>query len=265
MTDLRRKLAERGSLVDLFKQSPRDLSVEHDKAVVIDADDRRCRTVELNSFKDLQALNLIPANLDETAARAAIDEDDRGALSFAESITSRAQTGCGCADEAVGAGAPGARPVISSVFRTEGSPFAFGDVAPVFARPELLPGALERFTPIKRGLGQEIGLTYTGVRKLRHPRLSEVLTATLRRPIRFDAAVSRITHGWITRLQEFGRFDLTLLFARDVVVQRNSTLTLGSGVDSLRANDIRIFRGGRLAIQSSYIKIVCNSVAGDLV
>jgi hypothetical protein len=247
MTRRKSNIGDRTSLVDLVKSPGKELKVSHDKETTIDIEYPAVRTVEINSFKDLQQLSLVPAQLEEGKALDAIRDDDRTALEVAESLLRRNPIPCECADPS-SAGAV----VVRST-----------DVFRALDRPDLTDAVLSE-SPVKSVFAREVALAYTGVRKVRHPQLAAVISDALRTQLRFDALPVRIAYGWIVRRAEFRAIDFTVLSALDVVVERNGTLRLSPDIDSLRAQEIRIFTGGRLIVQSSYIKIVCASVAGNL-
>lgn len=247
MTFRKSNVRDRTSLIDMFKNPGLELKATHDKDVTVGIEHPAVRTVEIKSFKDLQQLSLVPAQLEEGKARAAIRDDDRSGLDVAEALLRRNPASCDCAAPVSG----------GAIVAPSGNVFTSVD------RPGLNDAVLSA-VPVKSVFAREISLAYTGVRKVRHPQLAAVMSDALRTELRFDSMAVRIAYGWIVRRAEFGVIDFTVALGRDVIVERNGTLRLSADVDSLRANAIRIFTGGRLIVQSGYIKIVCVSVAGNL-
>lgn len=85
---------------DLMAHEPEDLELAEDQTLdLASAPDRRfIFPVVIQGFEDLQVLGAVPRDLDESAVRQAIEEDDDRVLRIAESATAhgRAGRGCGC-------------------------------------------------------------------------------------------------------------------------------------------------------------------------
>lgn len=204
-----------------------DLEVSRDKQLTIDPDRaefaEQLHRLEARDFEDLQALSLIPPELDERRVRAAIAADDDDTWQTALRITEAAVASCGC------------KP-----------------------RPEQDHRV--------RDAAADLHANYSALRRRRHHALADVVSKALSSPVAWDSLIVKAVYGWIDRLTTVQIIDSYLIVAlyKDITIGHNATLTLISTVNGLWANHFRIYTGGELKINSSFIKIVCKSFQGDL-
>ncbi len=185
--------------------------------------------VEIRSFEDLQSLTFVPDKLDEKRTLDAIATDDASALAAAQDFVRSRGTSCACLD---------------SGERREPEPSQ----------------AVQR----KMSYGSDLRVAYAGIRRWQHPTLARLLTEALRANVDWDSPVATHTHRWIDRLRLAHRIPLEVFVPQDVTVLNNATMFVSSTTKLLWAKDIRIHVGGRIVAHSSYTKIRCKSIQGNL-
>jgi len=235
---------------DVAKHQGRDFRVPDGDEMTVTPDTPDVFPVEVRTFQDLQTLNFIPPQLQEAATRAAIAADNAAALVLAQGILQNRPAGgssCGCDDAHTS---------------TLSSLAAFRPVNRDLMTAAVPASALE--LPPKTTFAQDLAVTYNGIRKSLNTQLAGLLEAATQREVRFDSRLAGIARGWINRVDLFGRIPVGVFRPRDVVIGRNATLFLNPDVTSLRANNIQIHVGGRLIVQSGYVKIVCASMRGAI-
>ena len=117
--------------------------------------------------------------------------------------------------------------------------------------------------PPKLKLGADLRGIYVGLRKSQHPHTAKLVSETTGTPVAWDSPVAKSVYGWVSQLA-WKQIDLVALLFKDIEIGKNSTLTLTPTTKVLWASDIRIHLGGKLKVTSSYIKIKCATVQGNL-
>lgn len=109
----------------------------------------------------------------------------------------------------------------------------------------------------------DLRTTYNGIRRTYHLHLSQLLSDHYQKTVEWDSLLAMSVWGWTKHVTDFAPSVLVLL-AADITINRDATMNLSTTAKVLLANDIRIHVGGRLIINSSFIKIRCASAQGDL-
>lgn len=216
------------SISELSRVDGEDIVVNRGQEVVLAPDReeyvRYFHEVEVRSFTDLQALHFIPEGLDEAKIRTAITKDDAEGLALA---------------------------------RTQLQ-------IPAAAPCGCHGGHAESATVPQRSYAANLRSAYTAIRRAYHPYLAEVLSEHYGRQILWDDLLPKNVRGWTVQLERMTFLKPIALKLKDITIQQNATLSLTSSTSKLWANDIRIHVGGKLNVNSSYIKIRCHSVQGNL-
>lgn len=105
---------------------------------------------------------------------------------------------------------------------------------------------------------------YDTIRTRHNPQLAELLSEIYRREVAWDSLVAAHVHKWIQRLHVVQVIPLWILLSKDITILNNATLHLSASTNLLWANDIRIHLGGKLRSNSSYTKIMCVSIQGNI-
>ena len=88
------------SIAECLKTKRDDLVVSKSKEIFLNPDDknyqRYFRTVKVTSIADLQALGILPREVDEEQIKSAIDSDDREAFELARNKYDFQSANCGC-------------------------------------------------------------------------------------------------------------------------------------------------------------------------
>ena len=104
---------------------------------------------------------------------------------------------------------------------------------------------------------------YDRIRPQQHPHLARLFSGELGVHFQFDAIPVRVLAGALAQMQILPLL-LELFLVRDIVVQRDATLTIDATVSLLRARDVKLFVGAKLVTTTPYLKVICRSVKGDL-
>ena len=119
-------------------------------------------------------------------------------------------------------------------------------------------------TPLKLSYRSGLRTTFNGIRKTHNIHLSRLLSDLLGEEVESDSLIAAITHGWVKRLAILKVMPIWVCLLKNITIMHNATLNLWPLTNLLRANDIRIHVGGKSNINSSYIKVRCASVKGDI-
>lgn len=216
------------SIRDVLQQKNDSIVIPKSKEVNVGVEEKEFSRffhhVEVKSFNDLQELSLIPKGLDETIVQKAIADDEEEALSIAREYLKEGKAK-GCGCE---------------------------------------NDQNREIAPLKLSYRAVLRTTFNGIRKTHNVHLSRVLSDFYEKEIERDSLLPAITHGWVKRWLTFKLIPILIFFPKDITILNNATLNLSSSTDMLWANDIRIHVGGKLKINSSYIKIKCASVKGNI-
>jgi hypothetical protein len=106
---------------------------------------------------------------------------------------------------------------------------------------------------------------YAAIRPRHNYSLAKLLSEHYRKDVAWDSPLASIVRGWVYALDHrVGVWRIIGVLFNDVTILNKATLNLSSSVSYFRANRISIHAGGVLKINSSYIRIVCASVQGNL-
>ena len=209
----------------------RDIVIPEGREITVEPEEKEFAElfslVEIRSFTDLQDLTLIPQGLDEKRVLQAIADDDAKALSAAQTYLQPQgkSGGCDCLES-------------------------------------------EEGTPSKLRYRSDLRTTYNGIRKTQNPHLSRLLSDFYGKPIEWDSPISAHIRGWISKSNDpsvrSGFISIIVCKPQDITILPNATLSLPASTKLLWANKVRIHVGGKLKSNSSYMKIKCNSVQGNL-
>ncbi len=108
--------------------------------------------------------------------------------------------------------------------------------------------------------------TYNRIRNTHNPTLGRLLSDHLGAHVPWDDPIASITRKWVSRLDDriFLEKPVLAVIAEDITINRNASLIVDPGLQSLLAHDVRIHRRGRVVLQGSYIKIWANSIGSFL-
>lgn len=217
---------------DVLKQKPENIVIPASTEVRAEPDKKDFahlfHHVECRSFKDFQTLGLIPAALEEKRVRKALSDDDDEALAVAHEH-----------------------------MRSHGSFASSVESNPVF-KPSLATN-----------YSAEYYRSYRTIRKTYNLNLSQLLVeAGLEPRSNNNGLRSMFLRTWMEYLQQAEvqnqGIPFTVCHLGDLTIQRDATFRLSQITSTLLAKDIRIQVGGRLVAESSYIRIRCDSVEGNL-
>jgi hypothetical protein len=218
------------SIKEVMQRKSESLIIPAEKTVDIGPDQKDYAkffsVVQIRSFQDLQDLGLIPAELSEEKAKQAITRDGNEAFAIAQTRLRQ-----------------GSSPKPCSCHGEEGKQ---GEERPAYR--------------------DQIRGVYNEVRKAHHPNFAQVLSEVYRAEVAFDDPIVAHVHAFISGLYA-GRFTVTkvpVLKIADITIQKNATMNVGSTTKLLFANDIRIYSGGKMKLNSSFTKIKCSSIQGNL-
>jgi hypothetical protein len=107
--------------------------------------------------------------------------------------------------------------------------------------------------------------SFDDLRSTQHPHLARLVSEATGIEQRWDGLSVRVLAEALAQLEVVHELHIWVLLARDIVVHENGSLTIDAGISLLRARDIQLYQGARLELVGAYTKVVCNSVAGDLV
>jgi hypothetical protein len=79
--------------------------------------------------------------------------------------------------------------------------------------------------------------------------------------ISWDNPVAGIVSKWVMYIEVVLNPSIIVLFAQDIIINRNATLTVDATAKSLLAKDIKIHNTGKLVHQGGYLKIWANSIS----
>lgn len=119
-------------------------------------------------------------------------------------------------------------------------------------------------TPLKLSYRSSLRTTFNGIRKSHNIHLSRLLSDLHGEEVESHSLIAAITHGWFKRLLFLKVIPILVFLPKDITIMHNATLNLSPSTNLLWANDIRIHIGGKLKINSSYVKIRCASVKGNI-
>jgi hypothetical protein len=122
----------------------------------------------------------------------------------------------------------------------------------------------EEGTPLKLHYRSDLRTTYNGIRKTQNPHLSRLLSDLYSKPIEWDSPISAHILWWMLKKNALSAIRGFVLKPKNITILSNATLSLSASTKLLWANDIRIHAGGKLKSNSSYMKIKCNSVQGNI-
>lgn len=217
------------SIKEALQQKSDSLVIPAEKTVEIGPDQKEYAKlfsfVQIRSFQDLQDLSLIPAELSEEKVKQAITRDGNEAFAIAQTrLRQGAQSSCNCHKE-------------------EGEE----------AHEHL-------------GYRDQIRGIYNEVRKAHHPNFAQVLGDIYRAEVAFDDPVVAHTHAMISAYYA-GRFTavkMPVMKIADITIQKNATMNVAATTKLVFANNIRIYTGGKMKLNSSFTKIKCISIQGNL-
>jgi hypothetical protein len=176
--------------------------------LVLDQKQTGLHLLTIQRFDQLQALRLVPPELDEGAVRQAIAGDDVEARDVAKDATRASAELCAC----------GGR----------------GDESPN--------------APLKRVYRRDTRTTYIGVRKTFHPRLAALMTDTLAVKYNFFDLHPSIVYGWANSLAVNKVIKLWAWLLNDVEIMNGATLKLQSSVKYFSCAALKIHVGGKLVV-----------------
>lgn len=104
---------------------------------------------------------------------------------------------------------------------------------------------------------------YNRVRNEYNLNLARTLSDAHQYMIEIDSPYVYQARKLYDRVKDHGTIEISLFLLNDIIVKSNSTFMVESGAKILSARDIQIYRFGRIVINSSYIKINCNSLQGN--
>jgi len=117
----------------------------------------------------------------------------------------------------------------------------------------------------KDGDGQaSMQSSYSAMRKKYNPNLTKVLSTHNKKSHRWDDLEVAHTRHWVTRFTYEVMVKVPVLKLKDIIVNTNGTLTVNPGTDLLFATDVKIYQGGKIMVNNSYLKIKCASIQGHL-
>jgi len=125
-------------------------------------------------------------------------------------------------------------------------------------------GEPEDGIPLKFSYRSDLRTTYDAIRKTQNPHLSRLLSDLYEKEVAWDSLVPAHIRGWIYKLSLVGSIPLVVSKIKDITIMHNATLNMTASVKLVLANDIRIYMGGVLKLNSSYTKIQCASIQGDI-
>jgi hypothetical protein len=216
--------------VETFLNARREELVVPDGAnVLVDPRDeqyqRYVHNVRITGYNDLQALRFVPEHLRETEVRVAIAADDRATLEVARQSFGTPSRPCG--------------------HRSGG-----------------VPSGEEQGTTT----GVSLRSTYARLRPSYHPNLADLVSSAGGSPSHFsDLDVAVIHKRIMTLLPKSGIETMSVLgLCMNVVIGKNSTLTLGPSVKGLHGHDLKIHVGGKLIVKGAGVKLVFHSAQGNV-
>jgi hypothetical protein len=217
-------------LEELLTRDRVDLDVGDEREVSLDEENRELadarHVVEIRSFQDLQALELVPSGLDEQTVRDAILADDDEARPLAHAYLTQAERSCACNSET--------------------------------------DSYVER--PLKLTFRTSLRSAYIGIRKTYNPNLAKVMSNQAQAPYAFDDLQVAMVRGWVSRQWEKGVIVKPIWLLQNVTIGRSATLIIGRTENSayLSCQDLRIHIGGKILIVGSGAKIKCVTAQGNI-
>ena len=116
----------------------------------------------------------------------------------------------------------------------------------------------------KASYASDLRTTYESIRRWQNPQLARMLTEAYRKEVAWDSPIAAHVRGWVHLWQLVHAIPIWIFLPNNITVLNNATLHVPAITKLLLANQIRIHAGGRIWAHSSYTKIKCASIQGNL-
>lgn len=217
------------SVAQFFQQRGTDVVVPDNEQLTLRRGETeregRFFNVEVRSFSDLQALNLLSRDAEERVVRKAIADDDAEAFNTArvhlQSNAIHPASPCHCSGEAEN-------------------------------------------RPLRHAYREDLRVTYNAIRRTSHPRLAAVLSEATKTHVAFDSMEAAVVRGLASKLFNEHVIRLGALLLNDIEIGVNSTLFVTPETKLLYGNRLRIYHGGVLQGLGSFLWIRCASAEGGI-
>lgn len=108
-----------------------------------------------------------------------------------------------------------------------------------------------------------ISAIYKNIRKDSNFHLMNLLSEAYNQRLDISSTVLKDTYKWITAINTKPYVDISIFLVRDIIVNYNATFTIKPNLNSLLARNIIIKKSGKIVVNSSYLRIRCDSIQGE--